>query len=58
MKKKKQFGIYCWSEIKQDYAPTLWPPFDSPEEARKFGNKNLKLEENLHGRSAFEVRLA
>ncbi len=56
MIKTSKYRIHLWSEIKGDFAPSLHPLQDSPQLARVYGRKHLKLEENLSGKSAFEVR--
>lgn len=56
MKKYIKYAIWLWSEIAGKYAPTQQPLKDTANEARVFAKRTLKLEQNLSGKAAFEVR--
>lgn len=64
MKKLLQYRIFLHSPMlaamgnrgASAYAPTQHGPFNDRPEANTFARRNLKLEENLGGRTPFEVR--
>jgi hypothetical protein len=61
----KKYRIYAyspmlaqWGDKRDCYAPTLFPAFNTSIEATKYALAHMKLEENLKGNRAFEVRVA
>jgi hypothetical protein len=61
----KKYRIYAyspmlaqWGDTRDCYAPTQFPLFDKSNEAAEYARKHMKLEENLKGNRAFEVRVA
>ena len=66
---KFTYQIYLHSPLrkaygrKDQYAPSAWPTFtasskgEAQDKAREFARENIKLDENLHGKQAFEVRI-
>ena len=65
---KFTYQIYLHSPLRKAYgrrdayAPSQWPTFTASSKdeaqatAREFARNNIKLEENLHGKQAYEVR--
>lgn len=47
-----------WGDKKDSYAPTLFPSFDTSKDAERYAEEHMKLDENLKGNRAFEVRVA
>lgn len=55
MKKTTNYRIFLWSEMKNNYAPSLHPTNTDMAALARYARTTLKLEENLNGKSAFEI---